>query len=74
MSGYDANATVQSADALAAMKSLFTVWPGLLCVASGIVIILYPVTRKRFELLLMNLDLKRQGKEYTTEGFEKLVR
>lgn len=74
MSGYDADLAVQSTEALAAIKSLFTVWPGVLCVLSGIAIILYPVTRKKFELLLANLELKRQGKEYTTEGFERLIK
>lgn len=74
LASYDAEAATQTPEALAAIKSLFTVWPGIFCIASGIVIILYPVTRKRFELLLANLELKRQGKEYTTEGFEKLVK
>ncbi|MCI7146283.1 MAG: glycoside-pentoside-hexuronide (GPH):cation symporter [Clostridiales bacterium] len=71
---YDAAAAVQTPEALAAIKSLFTFWPGLFCLAAGFVILLYPVTRPRFELLLKNLELKRQGKEYSTEGFEKLIK
>ena len=71
---YDASASAQSATALAAIKSLFTFWPGIFCLAAGVVILLYPVTRERFQLMMTNLELKRQGKEYSTEGFEKLVK
>lgn len=71
---YDASAPAQSATALAAIKSLFTFWPGIFCLAAGVVILLYPVTRERFQLMMTNLELKRQGKEYSTEGFEKLVK
>ena len=70
----DASAPAQSATALAAIKSLFTFWPGIFCLAAGVVILLYPVTRERFQLMMTNLELKRQGKEYSTEGFEKLVK
>lgn len=71
---YNASAAVQSPETLAAIKSLFTFWPGIFCLAAGVVILLYPVTRSRFQLMMTNLELKRQGKEYSTEGFEKLVK
>ena len=74
LSRYDASAAVQTPEVLASIKSLFTLWPGLFCLAAGFVIVLYPGTRSRMELLLKNLELKRQGKEYTTEGFEKLIK
>lgn len=70
---YDASVSVQVPEALAAIKSLFTLWPGLFCLAAGVVILLYPVTRERFELMMVNLELKRQDKEYSTEGFEKII-
>lgn len=71
---YNASAAAQTPEALAAIKSLFTFWPGLFCLAAGVIILLYPVTKPRFLLMMKNLELKRQGKEYTTEGFEKLVK
>lgn len=74
LANYNAAVTEQTPEVLAAIKSLFTLYPGLFCLAAGVVVMLYPVTRSRFELLLTNLDLKRQGKEYTTEGFEKLLK
>lgn len=74
LANYNASAAVQSPETLAAIKSLFTMIPGLFCLAAGVTILAYPVTRNKFELLLANLDLKRQGKEYSTDGFEKLLR
>ncbi len=73
-SGYDASLTKQGPEALRAIKSLFTFWPGLFCLAAGITIVLYPVTKARFDLMLKNLELKREGKNYTTEGFEEILK
>lgn len=71
---YNAALEVQSPEVLSSIKSLFTLWPGFFCLAAGVVIMLYPVKRENFKLLLKNLELKRQGKEYTTEGFERLIK
>lgn len=70
---YDAATTVQTPEALAAIKSLFTFWPGVLCILAGITIVLYPITKPRFEALLNALTLKREGKEYSTEGFKEIL-
>lgn len=70
---YDATTTAQTPETLAAIKSLFTLWPGVLCILAGITILLYPITKPRFEALLNALTLKREGKEYSTEGFEKIL-
>ena len=40
---------------------------------SIIFVILYPMTRQRFEALMVQLKKKRNGEPYTTEGFEKLL-
>ena len=74
LANYSAGAATQSPEVLASIKSLFTLWPGLFCLAAGVVIVLYPGNKTRMTLLLKNLELKRQGKEYTTEGFEKLIK
>ena len=36
-------------------------------------LIIYPMTRKRFEALMVQLEKKRKGEEYNTEGFEKIL-
>lgn len=70
---YNADSIVQTPEVLAAIKSLFTFWPGVLSILAGITILLYPITKPRFEALLTAVSLKREGKEYSTEGFEKIL-
>lgn len=73
-SGYDpALGMNQPESALSTIKQLFTLWPGIFGLACGMVILMSPVTRERYQLLLHNLALKKQGKDYTTDGFEKLL-
>jgi GPH family glycoside/pentoside/hexuronide:cation symporter len=72
-SNYDATSNIQTPATLSAIKSLFTFWPGVMSILAGITIILYPITKPRFDALLNALTLKREGKEYTTEGFERIL-
>ncbi len=55
------------------MKSLFTLWPGILSILCAVTIILYPIKRDKFKLLLERLELKKAGEPYTTEGLEELL-
>jgi GPH family glycoside/pentoside/hexuronide:cation symporter len=55
------------------MENISTVIPAAILGVSIICIILYPMTRKRFDALMIQLEKKRKGEEYTTEGFEKLL-
>ncbi len=55
------------------MENISTIIPAALLVISLISVILYPVTKKRFEALKVQLERKRSGEEYTTDGFEKLL-
>lgn len=55
------------------MENISTIIPAALLVISLISVILYPVTKKRFEALKVQLERKRSGQQYTTEGFEKLL-
>ncbi|MCF6460573.1 MFS transporter [Clostridium sp. Cult3] len=63
----------QTQQALDAIDSLFTLYPGILALICALSIVAYPITSKRYEALIKNLELKRAGKPYTTEGFEELL-
>lgn len=63
----------QAPQVYATIKSLFTLWPGILSILCAITIILYPIKRDKYKLLLEKLELKKAGKPYTTEGLEKLL-
>jgi GPH family glycoside/pentoside/hexuronide:cation symporter len=55
------------------MENISTIIPAILIVISVISVIIYPMTRQRFEALMVQLEKKRKGDEYTTDGFEKLL-
>ena len=71
--GYDANLTEQNTTAVKAIENMSSIIPALLLGISILALAFYPVTRKRMEALQRELEKKRKGEEYTTEGFEKLV-
>ena len=81
--GYDSSADVAGNESLFTvvtdpkvingMENISTVIPAALLVISLIAVILYPVTKKRFEALKVQLEKKRAGEDYTTEGFETLL-
>lgn len=81
--GYDSSADVAGKESLFAqvtdphiingMENISTIIPAALLAISLLAVIRYPVTKKRFEALKVQLEKKRAGEEYTTEGFEKLL-
>lgn len=73
VSGYDAAAAMQSETAEQMIRSIVTFVPGILGVVTIIFALLYPLTGKRFTLLVNALEAKRTGREYSTDGFEKLL-
>ena len=71
--GYDGTAAVQSEAAMSMIKNMVTIFPAVIGIAAAVIAIAYPITTKRYGALVNALNLKREGKEYTTEGFEKLL-
>ena len=72
-SGYDGTALVQPESAMSMINFIVTLIPASLAIIAGLISIAYPITGKRFDALMVALKAKREGKEYTTEGFEKLL-
>jgi len=70
---YDGTAAVQADSALDAIFNICTVIPGAICVIGGIALIVYPITGGRHAALREALEAKREGKEYSIEGFEKML-
>jgi len=71
--GYDGSQIVQSASAESAILAVNTWVPGVIGIMAAVFALGYPLTRKRFNALMGALEAKREGKEYNTEGFEKLL-
>ncbi|MCD7722713.1 MAG: MFS transporter [Clostridiales bacterium] len=81
--GYDSSADAAGSESLIAqitdekiingMENISTVIPAAFLLISIIAIILYPVTRDKFNLLMQQLNKKRNGEECSTAGLERLV-
>ena len=55
------------------MENISTLFPAIFLIVAIIGVIVYPMTRERFNCLMTQLEKKRNGEEFTTEGFEELV-
>ena len=71
--GYDANLTEQNPATVKAIENMSSIIPAILLLISIIAISLYPVTRKRMEILQSELEKKRNGGQYSSDGIEKIV-
>lgn len=70
---YDGTAAVQPESATNMILYINTAIPAVFGVIAVICAFAYPLTGDRFNALMSALKAKRQGLEYTTEGFEKLL-
>lgn len=70
--GYDGTAEIQTEQAMQGIVTVNTLIPGLLIIAGTIFIIIYPVTKERFNHLLEAIAYKKEGKEYPKEKLDKL--
>ncbi len=81
--GYDSSAdsagseslftTVTDPSIINGMENISTIIPAALLLISIVAMILYPITRDKFDLLMQQLKKKRNGEEYSDEGLERLV-
>lgn len=71
--GYDGSLAQQTQRAKDAIENIATIIPCIFLALSMVGLILYPITKKRFLLLSQKLIDKRQGREVTLDGVEKLV-
>lgn len=72
--GYNADAATQTEKAMHGILKLTTIYPAIAIALSAFFIFIYPINRKRMEALSANMELKRNGEEYTTEGFDMLLK
>jgi len=81
--GYDSSADAAGSESLIkvvtdtkivnVMENISTIIPAVLLFVSVICAILYPMTRGRVNALMAQLKKKRNGVDYSTDGFEKLL-
>ncbi len=81
--GYDSSNDIAGNEALftkvtdesiiSGMENISTIIPAGFIIVAVIGAILYPMTRKSFTALMTQLEKKRKGEDYSTEGFENLL-
>lgn len=73
IAGYDAAATVQTASALAGLKNVYGFLVGGLYVVSCIVVIAYPLSKKRHDRVCEAIEERKHGKELDMSEFKDLI-
>ena len=73
MGGFDAMAMAQSSKAIMTINLSATIIPSAFIVISILALLFYNIDKKGYEALSKALAAKREGKEYSTEGFEHLL-
>ncbi len=53
--------------------NLNTSMPGIVGIVTGLVALLYPITKKKYEAMMEAKKLKERGEAYTTEGFKGVL-
>lgn len=73
ITGYDGNLEVQNTQTVNGIENIVTVFPAVFLILSVIGAVLYPITKEKFNKLLQELEKKRNGEKYSSDGLEKIV-
>ena len=73
LTGYNAELVEQSAKTVNGIENNVTLIPAAFLVLSVLGAVMYPITREKFTLLKTELEKKREGKEYSSDGLEKII-
>ncbi len=71
--GYSNDAVVQSPSAVMGIENVITIFCPIVMALAVLFMALYPVTKKRYHKLQKALEAKKQDKEYSTDGLERLL-
>ena len=73
MTGFDGLAAEQTDQALQGMLALGTIIPAVLFIIAYIILIRYPVSKKRFETLCVAIEKRKAGEEYSEDEFKAVL-
>lgn len=74
LSNYNATALVQTEQAQDGIATGTMLLPGVFMILAALCMLRYPVNAKNFGALRNAIEAKNAGKEYSTEGFEELLK
>jgi GPH family glycoside/pentoside/hexuronide:cation symporter len=64
----------QSERAIQGITELIALFPALIFTVSCLLLVFYPISKKKYELLCAALENKKAGKEFSTDGFADILR
>ena len=70
--GYNAAAKVQSEKVLIGINTIMTAVPAVILIIGLVLMLRFPINRVKHNKLLEELEKKKLGEEYSTEGFEDI--
>lgn len=70
---YNADTVMQSEGTMNGILQLNTLVPAAFIIVAIAILAMFPINRKNYELMVKATELRDAGKEYSTEGFEKLL-
>lgn len=70
---YNGETVAQSAETMHGILQLNTLVPAVFILLAMLSLVMFPINKKNYELLVAATELRKQGKEYATKGFEKLL-
>lgn len=71
--GYNPTAEVQTETALNTISYAFTIIPAILIIVAGVFALLNPINKNTYPKLINALNAKKDKKDYSTEGLEKIL-
>lgn len=71
--GFDSSLTIQTAKTLNGFRNIFVIGTSVCLLLSIIVMLINPLTKKKYNQVIESLRVKRKGKEISLEAFEDLL-
>jgi GPH family glycoside/pentoside/hexuronide:cation symporter len=73
LAGYDGMAKEQTAGALHGILALNTLVPSVMLAATAFFLVMYPINKTNYNLVLKAIADRKEGRPYSTAGFENLI-
>ncbi len=73
LSGFDGDVSVQAELTLGWISNCFTIIPAVFMLLTIVMVIKYPITKKRYILMQLALEKRNKGEEYEAEELKKLI-
>lgn len=73
LGGYDATAAVQTEEALNGILNTVTLYPAIFTGLTFLILLAYPLTSKKYELVVKAIEQKRETGDFDKEGLERII-